>query len=179
MIPIDPLKSPAQDSILILSDIARKVQGKSAGEVGNMIVSGAVSLGLKIVCAAVIYAIGIWLIRKVRRLLHKVMEKKEMEPSLASFLSSAANVAMILVLTFIIIGILGINTTSIAALIASGGLALGMALSGALQNFAGGLMILAFKPFKVGDYIELQGGAAGYVQSITIISTYLRTTDNR
>ena len=108
----------------------------------------------------------------------KVMLRHNTEPSLASFVMSLVSVILTFFLIMSIVGILGINTSSLVALLASAGLAIGMALSGTLQNFAGGVMIMLFKPFKVGDFIAAQG-YEGRVNSIQIFSTHILTPDNK
>lgn len=137
-----------------------------------------VPFGLKVLTAIIIYAIGSWLIRKSKKLTRAMMEKKEVDPSLRGFILSFISVTLTILLVLVIIGVLGVNTTSFAALLAAGGVALGMSLSGTLQNFAGGIMILLFKPFKVGDFIE-SSGYMGTVRDIRITNTFLTTPDNR
>ena len=138
----------------------------------------AIQFGLKVLAALAIYLVGSWLIRRVKKLLKKVFEKKKTEKALAGFVSSLTTVVLTVLLIVITVGTLGVNTSSLAAVLAAGGVAIGMALSGALQNFAGGIMLLAFKPFKVGDFIEAQG-YMGTVTDLTIVSTHLTTPDNR
>jgi small conductance mechanosensitive channel len=141
-------------------------------------VDSSVSFGLKVLAALVIYYIGAWLIRKIRRIIENILERKKTDPAITSFILSIATIAMTIVLIIVTIGTLGIDTTSLAALLAGGGMAIGMALNGTVQNFAGGIMILIFKPFKAGDYIEAQG-YSGTVSEVTITSTKLATTDNK
>lgn len=137
-----------------------------------------VPLGIKIAIAAVVLLLGRWLIKVVKKGLTRIMERRKADPSLSSFLMSLVSVLLTFFLILAIIGILGINTSSLVALLASAGLAVGMALSGTLQNFAGGVMIMLFKPFKVGDYIAAQG-YEGFVSEIQIFNTHLLTTDNK
>lgn len=137
-----------------------------------------VPLGIKIAIAAVVLLLGRWLIKVVKKGLTRIMERRKADPSLSSFLMSLVSVLLTFFLILAIIGILGINTSSLVALLASAGLAVGMALSGTLQNFAGGVMIMLFKPFKVGDYIAAQG-YEGFVSDIQIFNTHLLTTDNK
>lgn len=137
-----------------------------------------IPVALKILLAVVIYSVGAWLIRKVKKLTKIMLEKKDVDPSLKGFIMSFVSITLTILLILTIIGILGINTTSFAALLAAGGVAIGMAMSGTLQNFAGGVMILFFKPFKVGDFIEAQG-YMGTVNEIRITSTFLNTPDNK
>ena len=128
------------------------------------------------ILALIVYIIGRWLIKWILRLVTKMLQRSKVDPTLYSFLDSIVGVVLWFSLAIIIISILGIETSSFIALFASAGVAIGMALSGTLQNFAGGVMILLFKPFKVGDYIEAQG-YAGTVKEIQIFNTILRTTD--
>ncbi len=129
-----------------------------------------------LVVAAIVYFIGRWLIKWITKLITKMMERSKVEKSLYTFLSSIVSVVLWFTLVIIIISILGIETSSFIALFASAGVAIGMALSGTLQNFAGGVMILLFKPFKVGDFIEAQG-YSGTVKEIQIFNTIIRTND--
>ena len=136
------------------------------------------SFGLKVIAAVVIYLIGAWVIRKIKRMLSRVFERKGTDAAISSFVQSITSIILTLVLIITTIGVLGVNTTSFAALLAGGGMAIGMALNGTVQNFAGGIMLLIFKPFKAGDYIEAQG-FSGTVSEVNIVSTKLRTVDNR
>lgn len=171
----------ANDSIPLVSDIANTIielKDKSTGEIFEGIWSQLLDFGLKVLAALAIYAIGFWLIKKTINIMKRLFQKRNLDVSLAGFLVSFTRVALIIFLVVIIIGILGINTTSFAALLASGGLAIGMALSGTLQNFAGGVMLLAFKPFKVGDFIDAMG-YNGTVKHIAITTTTIVTADNK
>jgi small conductance mechanosensitive channel len=112
------------------------------------------------------------------KFMDKIYEKKSVEKSLRSFLSGVVKVLLYVVIVLIIIQVLGINTTSLVAMLASAGLAIGMALSGTLQNFAGGVMILLLRPYRIGDYIDAQG-EEGTVTKIGLFSTEIITVDNR
>ena len=116
--------------------------------------------------------------RRLNKLVNKILTKREVDASLTTFVRSLVSITLNLLLVIVIIGILGIETSSFIALFASAGVAVGMALSGTLQNFAGGVMILLFKPFKVGDFIEAQG-QSGTVREIQIFNTILTTADNK
>jgi small conductance mechanosensitive channel len=129
-----------------------------------------------IVLAIIVYFIGRWLIKWVHRLVTKMLQRSKVDMTLYTFLNSIVSVVLWFCLIIVIVSILGIETSSFIALFASAGVAIGMALSGTLQNFAGGVMILLFKPFKVGDFIEAQG-YAGTVKEIQIFNTLLRTND--
>lgn len=144
----------------------------------QMAVDGCISFALKVVAALAIYYVGRWIIRRVLKLMDKVYEKRNVDVSLRSFLSGIVKVLLYVVVVLIVIQVLGINTASLVAMLASAGLAIGMALSGTLQNFAGGVMILFLKPYRVGDYIDAQG-EEGTVKSIGLFSTEIITVDNR
>lgn len=133
---------------------------------------------LKVVLALAIYFIGKQLIKWVVRIMDKAFERHNVETSLRSFLRSVVKVLLLLVLILAVVQTLGINTSSFLAIFASAGLAIGMALSGTLQNFAGGVILLLLRPYKVGDYIEAQG-QSGTVASIGLFSTCLKTPDNQ
>lgn len=138
----------------------------------------AIDFGLKVLGALAIYIIGAWLIRRIKRLLLKIFEKRKTEKTIVSFVLSLVTLLLTVLLIVITVSALGINTSSFAALLAAVGVALGMALSGTVQNFAGGIIILAFKPFKAGDYIEAQG-FGGFVKEVNILNTRLITRDNK
>ena len=137
-----------------------------------------VQFGKNVILALVVYFIGRFIIKYAIKLLRKVTQKRQVEASLTSFLNSLISISLNLLLAIIIIGILGIDTSSFLAVFASAGIAVGMALSGTLQNFAGGVLILLLKPYKVGDFIEAQG-FAGTVREIQIFNTVLTTPDNQ
>ena len=134
--------------------------------------------GLKVLAALLIFVIGIFLIRWVKSILKRMFDRRNTEPTIASFVTSFTSISMTVLLVVISVSTLGVDTTSLAALLAAGGLAIGMALSGTVQNFAGGLMLLAFKPFKAGDLIEAQG-VTGKVVEVNITATKILTLDNR
>lgn len=134
-----------------------------------------------IIDAAIAFAIifiGFKLIKRMDKVLRKALRKRNIEESLVPFLVSIVSIILKTLLVVTAIGILGIPTTSLAAILAAAGLAVGMALSGTLQNFAGGVMILIFKPFKVGDFIEAQG-YSGTVKEIGLFITTMTALDNR
>lgn len=144
----------------------------------TMLGQWAFSLVKNILIAFIIYFVGRWLIKWVTRLFTAVLEKNNVERSLYTFLTSIIRVVLWFTLIIVIVSVLGIETSSFIALFASAGVAIGMALSGTLQNFAGGVMILLFKPFRVGDYLEAQG-YAGTVREIQIFNTIITTNDNQ
>lgn len=137
-----------------------------------------IPFGLKLVAAIVVYILGRWVIKLIKKGLSKAMSYRKADASLNTFLMSLVSVLLTFFLILAIVGILGINTSSLVALLASAGLAIGMALSGTLQNFAGGVMIMLFRPFKVGDFISAQG-FEGKVNEIQIFNTHLLSVDNK
>ena len=180
-------QTPSVPEIQIVPDSVRKaafeeklskLSQMSLEDIIQIVTHSVVEIALKILVALVIYFIGRWLIRAMRRFLNRIFEKRDVDISLRSFLQSFVQISLTLFLIIVIVGILGIDTTSFVAIFASAGLAVGMALSGTLQNFAGGVMILILKPYRVGDYIEAQG-QSGTVKEIRLFNTVLNTTDNK
>ena len=161
-----------------LAAVAEKLTTTPPSELLKDLIDSAVTFGLKVLAAFVIYIIGAWIIKKIKKILTRIFEKRNTDDAIASFIQSIVSIAMTIMLIIITIGALGIDTTSIAALLAGGGMAIGMALNGTVQNFAGGIMIILFKPFKADDFVEV-GGYSGTVEEVSITSTKLRTTDNR
>lgn len=137
-----------------------------------------VPLGIKILVAILVLIVGRWLIKLIKKWMTNGLAKKHADPTLHSFFSNLISVILNFILIILIISILGINTSSLVALLASAGLAVGMALSGTLQNFAGGVIIIMFRPFKVGDFISAQG-QEGVVKEIQIFNTIILTPDNK
>ncbi|HQQ95182.1 MAG TPA: mechanosensitive ion channel, partial [Bacteroidia bacterium] len=132
----------------------------------------------RLVMAAVILLLGLWLIRRIARLATKAMEKRDLDVSLRGFLRSLISIGLKIVLIVTVAGMIGIGTTSFVTILGAAGLAVGLALQGSLSNFAGGVLILIFKPFKVGDTIEASG-QSGEVTEIQIFNTILLTADHR
>lgn len=142
------------------------------------LLQSAIDFGLKLLAAIAIYIVGAWLIKRVKIWMNKLFTKRNTEATLSTFISSLVSITLTVLLIIVTIGALGINTTSFAAILAAGGMAIGMALSGTVSNFAGGLMILVFKPFKAGDFINAQG-FSGTVKEVSIVNTKITTPDNR
>ena len=179
-----PLQVQIPEENVNVADSAKVAIGKMAQQLSEnpqaffmSLGERALEFGLKVIIAIIIYAIGAWLIKKTNKVLHRMFERKNTEKTLVSFVTSLVTITLTVILVIIVVSTLGVNTTSIAALLAAGGMAIGMALSGTVQNFAGGIMILLFKPFKAGDYIKAQG-YEGFVTDVTIVNTKLRTFSN-
>ncbi|WP_028864607.1 mechanosensitive ion channel family protein [Psychromonas aquimarina] len=147
-------------------------------EVFNLAQTFVLEYGPKLIAAAAVWVIGIWVIKILISTLNKIMDKSKVDISLKPFLSSLSAILLKVMLGITVLSMLSIEMTSFVAILAAAGLAVGMALSGTLQNFAGGVMILIFKPFKVGDVIQAQGHT-GCVNQIQIFNTILKTPDNK
>ncbi len=157
------------------------IEAVSGGEIDTLLkqlTSMGVEVGKSILLAIVIYIAGKFIIKIVNKVIRQMLERKAVDATIQSFLKSFVSILLNILLVITVISALGVNTTSFAALLASLGVAAGMAMSGNLQNLAGGLIILLFKPFKVGDFIEAQG-TMGKVKEIQIIHTILLTVDNK
>ena len=147
-------------------------------QVVSQLIDWSLDAGKHILIALVVYLVGHYLIKFLNYLLAGVLERRKVEVSVQTFVKSFVSILLQVLLIVTVVGALGVNTTSFAALLASFGVAIGMALSGNLQNFAGGIVILFLKPYKVGDWVEAQG-TAGTVQAIQIFHTILLTADGK
>jgi len=134
--------------------------------------------GLKLVAAIGIYIIGKWVAKIVKNLVSKMMVKGKSDPTIIGFVSNIAYVGMMIFVILAALGQIGIETTSFIAILGAAGLAIGLALQGSLANFAAGFLLIIFRPFKVGDFIE-GGGVSGSVEEISIFTTTLKTGDNK
>ena len=174
------LAQAVADSLVADAEEAKlALDGKTPDEILHTLTDSAVHFGLKLLAAFAIFIIGAWVIKRVRKVVHKrMMKRKYPDRTVLTFTESLVAIILWAILVVICIGALGINTTSIAALLAAGGMAIGMSLSGTVQNFAGGIILLVFKPFKAGDFIEAQG-TTGIVTSMNIITTTILTRDNK
>lgn len=146
--------------------------------VTQQLIDSGIQVGGHILKAVIVFVIGRFLISMLKRLTSRLLDKRNVDVSIKTFVKSLVNIMLTILLIVSVVGALGVETTSFAALLASAGVAIGMALSGNLQNFAGGLVILLFKPYKVGDWIESQG-VSGTVKEIQIFHTILTTADNK
>ncbi len=159
-------------------EFLQTIKGMTGEQIIDMAIRGTLDAIVRIAIACVIFYVGRWIVRRLTTVIHKIFVKRDVEASLATFLLSLVNISMTFILIIIVISFLGIDTTSFIAIFASAGLAVGMALSGTLQNFAGGVLVLLLKPYRVGDFIEAQG-QTGTVKAITLFSTVLATPDNK
>lgn len=166
------------DTSAIVPSYDQVAQTLVSPEFYDALIAGTISLAKRLGTALIVFIVGKMIIKWVKNLVFKLMEKSGVEASLSSFCKSLVNVVLYFALIIIIIDILGLETSSFVALFASAGVAIGMALSGTLQNFAGGVMILLFRPFEVGDYIVAQGNE-GVVKEIKIFNTIINTADGK
>lgn len=170
---IDPAKKT--------EEVAKQLASGNSEYLSELMKQGvdlAIEAGKSILIAIIIFFVGKLLISFVNRMVDHMMQRRKIEPTIQTFLKSLLNVMMMILLGITVISALGVNTTSFAALLASAGVAVGMALSGNLQNLAGGIVILLFRPYKVGDYIEALG-TGGVVNAIQIFHTIILTVDNK
>ena len=168
---VDSIETEVKSSTSMLPSL-------SFDEIIQKLISGAIDIGMRILVAIIVFYIGKLIINKIHSIVRAILVKHSIEKSLATFVLSVVKITLLFVLIVSVIGILGIETSSFIAIFASAGVAIGMALSGTLQNFAGGVLILFIKPYKVGDYIEF-GNYQGTVKEIQIFNTVLNTPDNK
>ncbi len=152
--------------------------GTKLSRVLDSLIEQGAALGWTLVKALLVFIVGRFLISLINKLVQRVLLKRNIDPSIKTFVGSLIHIVLMILLIVSVVGALGVQTASFAALLASAGVAIGMALSGNLSNFAGGLIILIFKPYKVGDFIEAQN-LSGTVREIQIFHTVLTTTDNK
>ena len=148
------------------------------GELVSVFLDKVISYLPSIIAALVILILGLWVIKLIVGRIRKVMEKREVDPGVRGFALSILGVVLKILLFIVIITKLGVETTSFAAILAAAGLAIGLALQGSLSNFAGGVLIIILKPYRVGDFIEAQG-ESGSVTEISIFYTILTTPNNQ
>lgn len=178
----DSLKVILADTTLTAQEktavVAEQVKNMTFSDILAMLAEWGVEIAAKIAIALAIYFVGRWLIGRLVKVVNKVCVKRGVEISLQQFFQNMIKVVLYICLALTVIGILGINTTSLVAMFASASLAIGMALSGTMQNFAGGVMILLLRPYRIGDYVEAQG-QAGTIKEISLFNTVITTVDNQ
>ena len=168
----------ATDSIASTDTAFKALESVSLNDLISKIANGLVDFALHLALAVLVFYVGKFIINKIYKLTATIFIKRKLDRSLMSFVLSLIRIVLYFILIVTVVGILGIETSSFLALFASAGVAVGLALSGTLQNFAGGVLILLLKPYKIGDYIEAQG-YAGTVTEIQIFSTIISTPDNK
>ncbi len=171
----------AQADSLLRAGLERRIEtfvGMTWEDRFHLILDDMWQVGLKLIVVVLIFIVGRWLIKRLVKLLNIIFEKRKVDLSIRSFIRGITQTFFYLILFYIMITWLGVNTSLFVALFAAAGLAIGMAMSGVFQNFAGGVMILLLKPFKTGEWIRI-GEDAGTVIDISLFNTVLRTADNR
>ena len=175
-IPVAPAQIP--DSIPSVKQEVAMLKSMPLDDLLDKFISSVTTFAINLAIAIVVFYAGKFVIKKLYNLLSVILHRRNVDRSLTTFVLSMVKMLLFFILIVTVIGILGIETSSFIALFASAGVAIGMALSGTLQNFAGGVLILLLKPYKVGDYIEAQG-FAGTVKEIQIFHTIITTYDNK
>lgn len=160
------------------NEVVKAVEKGEVSQLVSQLIDLSVQAGKSILVAILILVVGRFIVKLINKLVGQMLDRRKVDPTIASFTKSFVNVLLMVLLIITVVSALGVNTTSFAALLASAGVAVGMALSGNLQNLAGGLLLLFFKPYKVGDYISAQG-VEGVVKAIQIFHTVLTTVDNK
>ena len=161
-----------------LTQTVEQIKEMPMNEAFDFIVKGLAGFFWDIVICVAIYVVARWIIRYLDRLLCRMFDKRNVEQSLGRFVRSLVRTLLYMFVVISIVRKLGIDTSSLVALLASAGVAVGMALSGTLQNFAGGVMILLLRPFRIGDYVQTQG-IEGSVKEIKLFNTVINTADNK
>ena len=172
------LEEASDSTKTVIEEELELFEPQSISDLVHQVTSGIVKLAINIIIAIIVLYAGKWVIKKITDIVASILVRKEVDLSLTTFILSLVKIVLWFILIVTIIGILGLETSSFLALFASAGVAIGMALSGTLQNFAGGVLILLLKPYKIGDYVETQG-YAGTVKEIQIFSTVIITADNK
>ena len=174
------LASATQKEVESVSDNIEQLSKdvSKLSQIGSDLIDKAVAFGIDIIIAVIIFVIGKFIIKFILKFVDRIFAKSSADEGVAKFIHSVLKVALYIILAITICGQIGLETTSFAAIVASGGLAIGLAFEGSLSNFAGGVMILIMKPFTVGDYIE-SNGVEGTVYKIDIFYTSLKTVDNK
>lgn len=174
----DTTANPAAGVLREEERLVSSFKGLSLDEALNKIASSAIEFAFKLLIAILVFYAGRFIIKRLYKFVKRLMAVRQTDASLSTFVLSLLRITLYFILIVTVIGILGIETSSFLALFASAGVAIGMALSGTLQNFAGGVLILLLKPYRVGDYIETQG-YTGTVKAIQIFNTVINTVDNK
>ncbi len=177
MLQTDP-QNPLPIDIPDPTQALREMRNLTFDEFLDQFIQSCVQFAIHLAVAIIVFYIGRFIIKRLYRFVGTILLRRRADPSLTTFILSTVKIILYFILIITVIGILGIETSSFLALFASAGVAIGMALSGTLQNFAGGVLILLLKPYKVGDYIEAQG-YAGTVAEIQIFHTLITTPDNK
>ncbi len=172
-----PAAAPA-DTVSKVPSGMKALENMSLDDLISRAVNGLVDFTIHLAIAIFVFYVGKFVIKRIYKLLDSIFIRRNIDRSLSTFILSLIRILLYFILVITVIGILGVETSSFLAIFASAGVAIGLALSGTLQNFAGGVLILLLKPYKIGDFIEAQG-FTGTVKEIQIFSTIINTVDNK
>lgn len=161
-----------------LTEVVTQLVSMDMRDVWSQIIEWCIWTGIKIVAALIIFYVARWILGRLEKIVDAVLTRRKVEVSLHSFILTALKAVGYVIIIVILVSVLGFDSSAFIAILASMGLAIGMALSGTLQNFAGGIMLLVLRPYRVGDYIEAQG-VSGTVHSIQLFTTIIHTTDKK
>ena len=150
----------------------------SVESISTTVVGWATLYGVKLIVALLIFVVGKWLAKKLSRVAERLMKSREVDAALVNFTSSLVYYALLIFVVIAALGQIGIQTASFVAIVGAAGLAIGLAMQGSLSNFAAGVLIIIFKPFKIGDFVEM-AGVAGVIENIMIFTTEMKTGDNK
>lgn len=178
MLPLQQTLTLVNDSVPSIREELQNLRTMPFDDFVNSAIQALVKFSINLAIAIFVFYLGKFIIRKLYNLLRNIMMRRSVDRSLMTFVLSMVKIVLYFILIVTVIGIMGVETSSFIAIFGAAGVAIGMALSGTLQNFAGGVLILLLKPYKVGDYIETQG-YAGYVREIQIFHTIINTYDNK
>lgn len=176
--PVENLIVPDSVQKARFAEAVRQIADMDMREIWSQMLEWCIWTGVKIIIALLIFYVARWILGRVVKVLDAVMTRREVEVSLHSFLLTAIKTVGYVLIFVILVSVLGFDSSAFIAILASMGLAIGMALSGTLQNFAGGIMLLVLRPYRVGDYIEAQG-VSGTVYAIRLFTTIIHTTDKK
>lgn len=176
--PVENLIVPDSVQKARFAEVVRQFADMDMREIWSQMLEWCIWTGVKIIIALLIFYVARWILGRVVKVLDAVMTRREVEVSLHSFLLTAIKTVGYVLIFVILVSVLGFDSSAFIAILASMGLAIGMALSGTLQNFAGGIMLLVLRPYRVGDYIEAQG-VSGTVSAIRLFTTIIHTTDKK
>lgn len=176
--PVENLMVPDSVQKARFAEAVERIARMDMSEIWSQMLEWCVWTGIKIIIALLIFYLSRWILGRVVKILDAVMTRRGVEVSLHSFLLTAVKTLGYVLIVVILVSVLGFDSSAFVAIIASMGLAIGMALSGTLQNFAGGIMLLVLRPYRVGDYIEAQG-VSGTVDAIRLFTTIIHTTDKK
>ena len=167
-----------EDATGAVEAVAPAIDYTNPDQVMVLVQEQGTDIGMKVVAAIAIFIIGRWLVHLAVNMVRKALAKTDMEDTLERFLCNILNAILMIVVLIAAIGALGVQTTSLLAVLGAAGLAIGLALQGSLSNFASGVLIVMFRPYKVGDFIDA-AGVAGTVQEVQIFTTIIHTPDNK